>query len=596
MNIEKPVVAKPVDLEWGSDYLAEVIRRLDLRYLSINPGASLRGLHDSLVNYLGNENPQMLLCLHEDHAVSIAHGYAKVTGKPMGVVVHANVGLMHASMGIFNAWCDRAPMVVIGATGPLDAAARRPWIDWIHTSRDQGALVRNFIKWDDQPASLPAAAEAMIRGALIANTVPKGPVYICLDAALQEARIDGSASIPEPDDFSGPATPYPAPASVRRIAERLSESKKPVILAGRVSRAEDAWQKRVRLAERLGATVMTDLKQPAAFPTDHPCHPVPPAFFMGEEGCTVLREADIVLSLDWIDLGGTLKIAAKNGRLGAGIIQCSPDQYAHNGWSMDYQSLAPTDVHLLCDPDALVDALLALDDKERIFDRCERAPVRPAHARAPAPDDGAPLTLQTLARSLREATEHLEVSLLRTPLGWPGDAWHFRHPLDFLGKDGGAGLGSGPGMAVGGALALQGMGRLPLAVIGDGDFMMGVSAVWTAARYRIPLLFVVANNTAYFNDELHQEKVARTRNRPIENKAVGQHIGDPDIDIAGMARCQGGVGHGPVRTVGELRAAMKQAIAEVQAGRVCVVDARVVPGYDSLTAKGLLREVKQAEH
>ncbi|MDX3907625.1 MAG: thiamine pyrophosphate-binding protein [Pigmentiphaga sp.] len=597
MDVEKPVIDGPVEMQWGSDYLAEVIRRLDLPFLAINPGASLRGLHDSLVNYLGNENPQMLLCLHEDHAVSIAHGYAKVTGKPMGAVVHSNVGLMHASMGIFNAWCDRAPMIVIGATGPVDAAERRPWIDWIHTSRDQGGLVRDFTKWDDQPGSLAAAAEAMIRGSLIANTAPRGPVYLCFDVSLQEARLDPSIKLPEPGRFAPPAPPYPDPASVRRLADALAQARSPVLLAGRVSRSEESWQRRIELAERLGARVLTDLKQPAAFPTDHPLHPVAPAFFMGDEGGALLRDADLVLSLDWLDLGGTLKVASQAGPLEARVVHCSPDQYSHKGWSMDYQALPPLDQHLLCEPDMLVDALLALDAKEQCFDGRARPPAAaPERPPSPPPAGDAEITLHTLSHALRRATEGMGVSLLRTPLGWPGNAWHFRHPLDFLGKDGGAGLGSGPGMSVGAALALRGTGRLPLAVIGDGDYMMGVSAIWTAARYRIPLLFVVANNTAYFNDELHQEKVARTRSRPTENKAIGQHIGDPDIDIAGIARCQGAVGYGPVSTVAELAQALERGIADVRSGRVCVIDARVVPGYDSLMAKGLLREVKEGRH
>ena len=148
---------------WGSDVVAETVRALGYRYIALVPGASFRGLHDSLVNHTGNRDPRMLLCLHEEHAVAIAHGWAKVAGMPMGAVVHSNVGLMHATMAVFNAWCDRVPLVLLGATGPVDAAKRRPWIDWIHTSRDQGALIRNYVKWDDQPASVAAAQEALVR-------------------------------------------------------------------------------------------------------------------------------------------------------------------------------------------------------------------------------------------------------------------------------------------------------------------------------------------------------------------------------------------------------------------------------------------------
>src|SRR5881409_503670 len=174
---------------FGSDVIADTLRALEIPFIALNPGASYRGLHDSIVNYLGNEMPQMLLCLHEEVAVAIAQGYAKVTGKAMAAAVHSNVGLFHATMAIFNAWCDRTPVIILGATGPVDAAKRRPWIDWIHTAADQGAIIRNYTKWDDQPASPAAAREAIVRAHWIANTAPMGPVYINLDAELQESKL-----------------------------------------------------------------------------------------------------------------------------------------------------------------------------------------------------------------------------------------------------------------------------------------------------------------------------------------------------------------------------------------------------------------------
>jgi len=188
-KIERPTPAGANAPGFGSDVIADALRSLDIPYIALTPGASYRGLHDSIVNYLGNAKPQMLLCLHEEAAVAIAHGYAKVTGKAMVTAVHSNVGLMHATMAMFNAWCDRMPVVVLGATGPVDAVKRRPWIDWIHTARDQGALVREYTKWDDQPSSPGAAREAILRGTWIANTVPQGPVYINFDAELQEAKV-----------------------------------------------------------------------------------------------------------------------------------------------------------------------------------------------------------------------------------------------------------------------------------------------------------------------------------------------------------------------------------------------------------------------
>src|SRR5262252_1279533 len=217
--IERPLPSGTNAAGFGSDVVAEVLRDLDIPYIALNPGASYRGLHDSLVNHIGNATPQMLLCLHEESAVAIAHGYAKVTGKAMAVAVHSNVGLFHATMAIFNAWCDRMPVIILGATGAVDAMRRRPWIEWIHTARDQGALIRNYVKWDDQPASIGAAQEAILRANMIAQTPPCGPVYINLNLELQEDEIAALPPRPETARFAPPAPPEPAGPLVRRAAE-----------------------------------------------------------------------------------------------------------------------------------------------------------------------------------------------------------------------------------------------------------------------------------------------------------------------------------------------------------------------------------------
>src|ERR1700733_12292117 len=249
---------------FGSDVVAETLRALDIPYIALNPGASYRGLHDSIVNYLGNETPQMLLCLHEEAAVAIAHGYAIVTGKAMAAAVHSNVGLFHATTAIFNAWCDRTPILVLGATGPVDAAKRRPWIDWIHTARDQGAIVRDYTKWDDQPASPAAAREALLRASWIANTAPMGPVYINLDAEMQESKLAEPLGPIDVNRFMPPTATTPAPALVAQAAALLKSAKNPIILMGRVSRSLEGWNQRVALAEALNAKVITELKLGAA--------------------------------------------------------------------------------------------------------------------------------------------------------------------------------------------------------------------------------------------------------------------------------------------------------------------------------------------
>ena len=329
LPIERPLPSGANAPAFGSDVIAETLRALDIPYIALNPGASYRGLHDSLVNYLGNSAPQMLLCLHEESAVAIAHGYAKVTGKAMAAAVHSNVGLMHATMAIFNAWCDRMPMLVLGATGPVDAAKRRPWIDWIHTARDQGALIRPYTKWDDQPASPAAAREALLRARWIAETVPMGPVYVNLDAEMQEAAL--AEPLPPLDAGALRArggVGADRASAVTQAAALLKAAQHPVMLIGRASRSLEAWNARVRLAEAIGARVITDLKVGASFPTDHPLHLGAPSVLVPDaEGLAALGKADVILSLDWVDLAGTLK-AAKAPAANAKVISVTIDHQA----------------------------------------------------------------------------------------------------------------------------------------------------------------------------------------------------------------------------------------------------------------------------
>src|ERR1700732_1116493 len=286
-EIDRPVPSAPSNRVWGSDAIAAVLRELDIPYVALNPGASYRGIHDSLVNYLGNTRPRMLLCLHEESAVALAHGWAKVTGRPLAAIVHANVGLMHATMAIFNAWCDRVPMIVLGATGAVDAVRRRPWIEWIHPVRDHGALIRAYTKWDDQPSSIGAAQEALLRANMIAQTAPCGPVYINLNLELQEAEIAAAPRPPETARFAPPPPLEPAGPVLRQAAELLAGAERPVMLMGRTSRDPEAWQRRIELAEAIGAQVMTDRKAGAAFPTDHPLHAAGPATSLSPAGARV---------------------------------------------------------------------------------------------------------------------------------------------------------------------------------------------------------------------------------------------------------------------------------------------------------------------
>jgi thiamine pyrophosphate-dependent acetolactate synthase large subunit-like protein len=578
---------------WGSDPIAALLRALDFEFVALTPGASFRGLHDSLVNFLGNTRPQLLLCVHEENAVALAHGYARVTGRPLAVALHSNVGLMHATMAIFNAWCDRVPILMLGAQGPIDATQRRPWVDWIHTTSDLGALVRHYTKWDNQPASVPAALEAIVRAHQIAVTEPKGPVYVCLDAGLQELELAVPAPMPPLERFRPPAPAEPPHSFVETAAALLTGSRRPLMMIGRVSARREDWDRRVALAERVGARVLTDIKTGATFPTRHPLHPFAPSLYVGEEAGALIREADVILSLDWVDLAGTLRQACGGQLPDAKVLQCSLDPYLHNGWSMDHQALPPTDFFALASPDRLVERLV-----EQLAPGSAAA-TPPAPARR-EPDDGPDvvngrLSVAAMARIVTEVLRNHSPSYLRLPLGWPGACCRFDDPLDYIGYDGGGGIGSGPGMAVGAALALRGSARLPVAVLGDGDYLMGLTALWTAVHERIPLLVVVADNASFFNDELHQERMAQLRGRPVENRSVGLSMTDPAMDLAMLARGQGALGLGPVSDPAALAATLAEAVRETRAGKVCVIDVQVAPEYARGLSSSLLRHIPAAQ-
>lgn len=349
---------------------------------------------------------------------------------------------------------------------------------------------------------------------------------------------------------------------------------------GRVSRCDAAWAARVRLAESLSALVLTDLKVAAAFPTEHPLHAAPAGSRIGPHGARLFREADVVLSLEWRDLAGTIDSAFGGNEPTNEIIRVSVDQHSHRGWNMDYMGLPPVDTYILAEPEPTVEALIA--ELEKLGPRRDetwhdRGTI--VHRPPLSLDGGGSITVPHVAAALQEVLQGRDTCLTHPPLSWAGDLWPISHPLDYLGGDGGGGIGGGPGQSIGAALALRGTGRLALSVCGDGDFLMGVTAVWTAVHYKIPILFVICNNHAYFNDVLHQDHLAVERGRPVENRWIGQEMQNPELDIATMARGQGAHGFGQVTQLSELTRTLRDALTVVENGGVAVVDVRVDPGY-----------------
>ena len=379
--------------------------------------------------------------------------------------------------------------------------------------------------------------------------------------------------LPDVARFASPPSAQAPADQIAAAAKLLAGAKHPVMLAGRCSRSMDLWHARVALAEKLEIPVLTHIKLAAAFPTDHRLHAAPPGNRLPAEARKLLAEADVILSLDWLDLAGTLTQAFGAKPVTAKIIHVSCDAHAHRGWSMDYQALPPIDIYMMCDPDSVVPQLLLA-----VAPRAPKA--MPVAERKSAPPDKN-VTIRGVGDGLRAALGDSDFCITRLPLGWNGAYLPFRHPLNYVGFDGGGGVGAGPGITVGAALALKGSSRIPIGLIGDGDFIMGNTAIWTATHYEIPCLMVILNNRSYFNDERHQEHMAVERGRPAENRWIGQHIGDPDIDLAAIARAQGAFAIGPVTRAAEVQPAIEKGIAAVREGKVCVIDMRVEPGYDA---------------
>ena len=575
MYYDKPEGTPDDKVAWGSDIAAQLLRRFNFPYISLNPGASYRGLHDSIVNHLGNVTPSMVLCQHEDHSVAIAHGYAKATGEPMACVLHSNVGLMHGMMSLYNAYCDRVPMFVLGATGPMDSSQRRPWIDWIHTTADQGAMVRDIVKWDNTPTSPDALMEAMCKANILTRSYPQAPTLITLDAGLQEASLPTEAVFPDMSRYEAPLPPRPAKEAIAKAAELIKNAKRPLVLVGRCGVSMDDWKKRVDLVERLGAIVMTDLKLRACFPTDHPAHVAEPFNQFSPATRAVVAEADLILSLDWVDLGGAVGALKGQPPAPGKVIACSLDQMLHNGAHANYMSLPQADVFMASTSEQVVADLLD------VIPAGKKAPWRGKVEAKQKADDPSRITMPKIAKELRAAfADPDKVTLAGLCRGWPCDLWPFHDSQAYTGKDGGGGIGSGAGISVGVALAMHTRGRETVAVLGDGDFLMGASAVWSAVRAQVPMLILLNNNRSYFNDELHQETVARRRNRPVGNRWIGQSIGNPEVDIASLCTSYGAVGIGPVKAPGDLAAAIAKGVEAMRAGRVAVIDVHVNPGEE----------------
>jgi len=566
---------------FGSDVVVDMLQALGIEYVALNPGASYRGLHDSLVNYSGGR-PELILCNHEEIAVSIAHGYGRAAGKPMAAAVHNIVGLLHAATPIYNAWLDQAGMLVLGGTGPMATELRRPYIDWIHTALVQGNAVRDYVKWDDQPASVESVMDSMLRAHQLITTDPKGPVYLCFDAGLQESSLAEPPALPDPALFESPAPPQANPEALERAADMLIGARNPVALVDYVGN-DDSVQGVVRLAEALGMPVI-DGGDLFNFPSDHPLN-------LTQAAAELLAEADVVLSLNTYDLEQALTVPGGASRAGvtaaapnARFIDISLRQLTVRSWGQIYGKLHPLSINMLADggraAGVLADIVAARGPVAGADARSEGLAARhkelraQARQRAAASAGGGHITRGYLALQTWEAVKSHDWVLADRDLrgSFAQRLWDVRQAYQFHGT-GKAGLGNGLGRALGVALANRGTGRLNVHFQPDGDLLFTPSALWTAAHHELPLLIVMHNNRSYNNDYAHQMEVAHHRDRPPENAGIGIDIGSPNVDFSTVAHGFGVHAEGAIEKPEELLPAIERAAAYVAAeGKPALVD------------------------
>jgi len=580
---KKPAPSAATTRRWGSDVIVDMLHRYELPYAALNPGASYRGLHDSLVNYGGNK-PVMMLCQHEETAVQIAHGYAKACGKPMVAIVHNLVGLLHSNLAIYYAYIDRAPIFIIGATGPMDETRRRPRIDWTHTALVQGNAVRDYTKWDYQPTTIDGVPESFARAYGVMMTEPQGPVYMCYDAWLQEQPLDHEVPLPPQTSMRVPAQFTADPTALERAADLLAEAKRPVILAEFVGRDPKGFHALVELAEILGAPVY-DVNSRLNFPG---CHSLNMSMVKD-----VFRDADLILCLDVRDWErATTELDSQRRTLksieppdcvwidiGFGDLELS-------SWAMDYQRLKHAQLRILADTTLAMPALTALLRRKfagnaglqkLIESRTRRTAERHRETRAKWAKearedwDASPIPLPRLAHEVWEVIRHEDWVLTANTLeDWTRMLWDFDKPYRHPGKS--LGTATQIGISLGVALAHRDANRLVVDLQPDGDLMFDAGALWVAVKHKIPMLIVMYNNRAYYNDWEHQIRMARQRGTPIERAHIGMDLEEPMVDFAGLAKSMGWYAEGPIEHGKDVGPALKRAIARVKAGQPALLD------------------------
>ena len=573
----------------GSDFMVDVIKTLNIDYIASLPAATFRGLQESLLNYGMNTKPEFILCLHEECAVAMAHGYAKVARKPMACMVHGTVGLQHASMAIYNAYADRAPILVISGN-MQNTAARRPNVEWNHAALDQNALVRDFTKWDAQPTSLQATGEALVQAYDLATTAPMAPVLVTIDTDVQEDPLEKSEEaglrIPK---LHKRAHPQGDDESLREAAKLLVAAENPVIYANRYGRSERAPALLIELAELLHAPVI-DGRARMNFPSRH-------KYNHSSRREQALAQADVLLALEPVELWGLTNDVQDligrpyrklNRRADLKVIHIGTESLLVKSNYGEVQRYAPADLPIAGDAEATMPSLIEAVRRELNPSRAAALAERGAKLAAMAPRlleqaradavygwDASPVSV---ARTCMELWGQLKNEDWTMPTetvflsDYPHRLWNIDKPHQWIGGSGAQGVGYNAPAALGAALANKGTGRVTAAIIGDGEMMMTNTMLWTAAHHQIPLLALVHNNRAYHMEVMHTLRMADRRSRDTSRIHIGTDIANPNVDYATLAKAMGVYGQGPIENPNDLGPAIRRAIEVVKRGEPALID------------------------
>jgi len=582
----------------GSDYMVDVIKTLDIKYLPANCASSYRAIHESLINYGGNKMPEFLTCTHEESAVAMGHGYFKIAGKPLMTLVHGTVGLQHAAMAVYNAWCDRVPVIIVGGND-MDAAHRPPGVPTFHSAQDINALVRDFTKWDDTPASLQHFGQSFVRAYRIATTPPYGPVMISLDAGLQQEPVkEHGAPLYIPRYVPG-SPPAGDPNAVREAAKLLAAAQNPVIVADRAARTPNGVRLLVQLAELLQARVI-DQRGRMNFPKTH-YRNAPP---------TAVNNADVIIGLELSDYWATVNSYLDNGenggigvnstriKPGTKLISISSVDVITKSNYQDFQRFQTIDVSMAGDAEATLPSLIEAvkseipNDRKAAIDKRgedakkarETAQARTRQAAALA-WDASPISTARLCMEIYAAIKDLDWSLVASEgnvSNWPNRLWPIDKHHQWIGRSGGYGVGYGAPASVGAALANRDIGgRFSVSIQSDGDLMYAPGVLWTAAKHKIPLLAVMHNNRGYHQELMHVQRLSSFRNRVAslgnDIGPIGTSIMNPDIEYHKLAESMGWYAKGPIKDPALLGPAIKQAVEVVKDGQPALLNVWTQP-------------------